>query len=86
ELWHTLRLKIQDTAVKYADCLPFGLVDPMDVRAVRAVLRQAVAALPANANPKLRHWLENVPQTMLLCDDTKTLETSLTQAIIRVLK
>jgi len=81
ELWHTLRLKIQDTAVKYVDCLSSGLVDPKDVRASRAVLRQAVAALPEDADPKLRDWLENVPQTMLLCDDVETLHASLRQAV-----
>ncbi|MFH1670943.1 MAG: hypothetical protein ABIA92_05170 [Patescibacteria group bacterium] len=86
ELWHTLRLKIQDTAVKYVDCLPYGLVDPKDVRASRAVLRQAVDSLPADADPKLRHWLENVPQTMLLCDDVETLKASLMREIERVLE
>ncbi|MBU0766163.1 hypothetical protein KKF55_00010 [Patescibacteria group bacterium] len=89
ELWHILRLQIQNSAVRYVDS--FGLnekpmIDQKDIKAMRSVLEQAVALLPEDADPKLRNWLETVPQITLLCDDRETLRSNMEKEIAKALK
>jgi len=82
-IWMNLRLRLQDAAVKYTDTLGWDVeaLDSTDLLAVRQGMAKSIELLPVDADPRLRHWLETVPQVMLNCNTPDELERSLTAAI-----